>query len=60
MYLTLPQKMPSAADRNLVLNIEAHDSSRQRGAMGLTIAKSLGYEGRSGPASLGERPRACS
>lgn len=48
MYLTLPQKMPSAADRNLVLNIEAHDSSRRRGAMGLTIAKILGYEGRSG------------
>lgn len=48
MYLTLPQKMPSATDRNLVLNIEVHDSSRQRGAMGLTIAKNPGYEGRSG------------
>lgn len=48
MYLTLPLKMPSATDRNVVLNIEMHDSSRQRGAMGLTVAKNPGCEGRSG------------
>ncbi|EOA96902.1 hypothetical protein Anapl_14198 [Anas platyrhynchos] len=34
-------------DRRLVLNIEVCDSSRQRGATGLTIGKGRGFEGRS-------------
>lgn len=48
MYLTLPQKMPFAAERSLVLYIEMHDSNRQRGATGLTIGKGWGFEGRFG------------
>lgn len=48
MYLTLPQKKPFRADRSLVLNIEVHDSKRQRGAIGLTIGKGQSFEGRFG------------
>lgn len=44
VYLILPQKMPFAADRSLVLYIEMHDSNRQRGAAGLTIGKGRGFE----------------
>lgn len=60
MYLTLPQKMPSAEDRRLVLNIEVCDSSRQRGATGLTIGKGRGFEGRSRDRLAGEKPGVCS
>lgn len=48
MYLTLPQKMPFAADRSLVLYMEMHDSNRQSDATGLTIVKGWGFEGKFG------------
>lgn len=55
MYLTLPQKMPFAADRSLVLYTEMCDSNRQRGTTGLTVGRVKALKSDSGLISLGKK-----